>query len=338
MKVIYADVHRRHSPSSEFVDGEMKTHAEAPARAETILRALQEEGLSDIVAPRRYPFAPILAVHDVEYLHYLEKVYAVWVAEGRDRRGVVPDTFAVRRMPEKPAELIPQAGYYCFDTQTPVMAGTYEATLSAAYCALTGADMLLLGAPAAYALCRPPGHHAGRGMYGGYCYLNNVAVAATQLAREDRVAILDIDYHHGNGTQEIFYDSDRVLYVSIHGDPNRAYPFFSGFANECGVGLGEGFNRNFPLPARMEEGPYLRVLGDALEIVRTFSPGFLVVSIGGDILRGDPWGDFHLSPGSFARMGARIAELELPTLLVQEGGYSLRELGEGIVNALRAFS
>jgi acetoin utilization deacetylase AcuC-like enzyme len=197
--------------------------------------------------------------------------------------------------------------------------------------------MLLEGQSAVYALCRPPGHHAGRDIYGGYCYLNNAAIAASRLSKEARVAILDIDYHHGNGTQDIFYHSKHVLFVSIHANPNRAYPFFSGFADEHGIGEGFDFNHNFPLEAHVDEVQYLTVLNQAIDIIQQFDPGFLIVSFGVDNFCEDPLGDFDLSLESFSHIGERIARMQFPTLLVQEGGYNLQQLGESVVNMLWAF-
>ena len=338
MKIIYTEMHKLHAPQYEFTKNGMTPYSENPARANQILLTLQKSDFTDIVTPWQYPLGPIQAVHDSDYLHYLENIYGAWIAQGGPETGVIPDTFAVRTMGRRTQKLVKQAGYYCFDAQTPVVQRTYEAALSSAYCALTGADMLLKSEPVVYALCRPPGHHAGRDLYGGYCYLNNAAIAATRLSKEARVAILDIDYHHGNGTQNIFYDSNHVLFVSIHANPNRAYPFFSGFSDEHGVGAGRGFNHNFPLEANMDEGQYLTVLDQVLELIQQFAPGFLIVSFGTDTFRDDPLGDFDLSLESFSHIGERIAQMRFPTLLAQEGGYNLQKLGECVVKMLSAFN
>ena len=337
MKIIYSESHRQHDPPFEFTGDRLTPYSERPARAEAILRVLQERDYADVVAPQDYGLGPIREAHDPDYLHFLEHIYAGWVASGKLSTGVIPDTFAVRGMGGRPKDLLKQDGYYCFDAQTPIVAGTYRAALSSAHCALTGASLLLFGEPAAYALCRPPGHHAGRSLYGGYCYLNNAAVAAACLVREGRVAALDVDYHHGNGTQDIFYASDRVLFASIHADPNRAYPFFSGSAEERGTGPGEGFNHNFPLPARTDEAAYLATLGRAMEVIGRFGPRFLVVSAGVDTFQGDPLGDFDLSAEAFLRVGEGIAQARLPTLFVQEGGYNVAEMGACVANLLEGF-
>jgi acetoin utilization deacetylase AcuC-like enzyme len=239
----------------------------------------------------------------------------------------------------------------------PIVAGTYAAARAAANTALTGAALLLEGQRATYALCRPPGHHAGRDLYGGYCYLNNAAIAAQFLGvggwespptpnlqpptpnpqLTHRVAILDVDYHHGNGTQQIFYERGDVLFASIHADPARQYPYFAGHADERGAGAGLGANLNIPLEADVDDGRYLEALDEALRAVRAFDPRFLVVSAGFDTFGGDPIADFALSSAVYPQIGRRIAALGLPTLIVQEGGYAVEALGENAVGLLRGF-
>ncbi len=337
MKIIYSEKHNRHAPPYQFLGGRMAPYPEVPERAERILQALNARGVAEVVFPRAFSPDAVRAVHDPGYLHYLEHAYAAWVdAGGTSEAGLTPDTFAMRSLKGKPDTLIHQAGYYCFETQTPILEGTYGAAWASAGCALTGADLLLEGERAAYALCRPPGHHAGRDVYGGYCYLNNAAIAAMRLSREGRVAILDIDFHHGNGTQDIFYDSNEALFVSIHADPNRKYPYFSGFADEQGQGEGRGFTRNFPLEAGVDEARYLEVLNLALDAIRAFEPAFIVVSLGVDIYQGDPLGDFELSVEAFTRIGERLGQTALPALLVQEGGYDLETVGVCVGNVLQA--
>ena len=279
------------------------------------------------------------------------------------------DAFALPgwRSIRRPRSLRWRFGLHCFDPQTPLQPGTWTAALAAAGCALSGADLLLgsadtgppeAGPPltgggetAVYALCRPPGHHAGRDFFGGYCYLNNAALAARRLAGRSgasgpvlgagigpsssgrrrsgsRVAVLDLDFHHGNGTQEIFYRDPTVLYVSLHADPNEAYPYFAGYPEETGEGPGLGANRNFPLPQRCDERRYRETLAEALEVVRAFAPGYLVVSLGTDILSQDPVGGMGMSVQGFGRLGEEVRGLGLPTLVVQEGGYAVEAIGE----------
>ncbi len=337
VKVVYSDEHHRHDPPSEFVRDGMYPYSESPARAAAILDALRQEGCGEIIPPQEHPLDSIRAVHDEDYLHYLEHIYPAWAEAGRPETGVIPETFASPEMSSRPRQLLRQPGFFCFDAQTPIVRHTHAAALASTHCALTAADQLLAGATAAYALCRPPGHHAGRASYGGYCFLNNAAVAAAHLGRRGRVAVLDIDYHHGNGTQDIFYDSGRTLFVSIHADPNRAYPFFSGYAAEVGKGDGRGFNLNYPLPAGVDDRRYLQVLDQALEEIGSFRPGWLVVSAGVDTCGLDPLGDFRLSVDGFRQVGRDIAALNLPTLLVQEGGYNLACIGASVLNLVRAF-
>ena len=333
MKVLYSETHHRHAPAHELTREGYTPYFECPQRAESILRSLRETPGFQIIAPSPHPSESLLSIHDPGYLHFLEAIYPAWVQAGEPASGVVPVTFA--QGGRRPADLVNQTGYYCFDT-TPIVEGTYAAALEAARCALCAAELLLGGESAVYALCRPPGHHAARALCGGYCYLNNAALAAARLG--GRVALLDIDYHHGNGTQEIFYISDQVLFLSLHADPNYAYPFFWGYADECGAGKGEGYTRNFPLPAGTGDADYLAALDQALALIRNFCPDYLVLSAGFDLLAGDPLGDFAVSLEGLQWIGEKLADLRLPTLVVQEGGYNLENLGPAALNLLSPFA
>jgi len=300
-------------------------YVERPARVGALLEAVTATGLFAQVEPRRFGEGAILAVHDRDFATYLYNVCRTLSGN----RPVYPYVFPVRRPERRPKELAVRAGYYCIDTFTPLDRNAYAAARGAVDVALTGAEELLGGRPVVYALCRPPGHHAGRRTFGGFCYFSNAAIAAHRLSREGKVAVLDIDFHHGNGTQDIFYDRCDVLTVSIHGHPNVAYPYFSGFADETGEGKGLGFNRNFPLPENTDEAVYLAALDKALARIERFGADLLVVSLGLDTLRGDPTGFFLLTAGSMRTIGARLAGLRRPMLVVQEGGYSLRNLRRG---------
>lgn len=333
MKVVYSEIHHRHAPETELTREGYTPYFECPQRADTILLTLRETPGFQIIPPSTYTPELLLQVHDPGYLRFLEGIYPAWVQAGEPASGVVPVTFA--QGGRRPAELVNQTGYYCFDT-TPIVAGTYEAALEAARCALSAADLVLAGERAAYALCRPPGHHAARALCGGYCYLNNAALAATRLG--GRVALLDIDYHHGNGTQEIFYHSDQVLFLSLHADPNYAYPFFWGYADEGGTGKGEGYTHNLPLPAGTDDRAYLEALDQALALIQRFGPDYLVLSAGFDLLAGDPLGDFAVTLEGLQWIGEKLADLRLPTLVVQEGGYQLQHLGRAAVNLLGTFT
>jgi acetoin utilization deacetylase AcuC-like enzyme len=338
MKVIYSEDHRLHNPRYEFTDGVRKEIPETPARVDTIKSSL-EQGGHPFMAPPVHGMDALRLVHSENYLKFLAEVYDSWVEGGGNPEGVIPDTFASRGRAghlQSPDRL---AGYYCFDTSSPIVKGTFPAACSSAGCALTGAELLLSGEPAAYALCRPPGHHAGADYYGGFCFLNNAALAAERLRsdRNGRVAILDLDYHHGNGTQDIFYGTNSVFFASLHRDPREEYPFFWGSAEETGEGDGEGFNLNLPLPGGCDEACYLKALDKALNRISTFGAEFMVLSLGVDTFRGDPLGTFFLEVASFGRMGKLIQAMGVPTLIVQEGGYNVAELGMCVSQFLSAW-
>ncbi|MFL5803240.1 MAG: histone deacetylase family protein [Roseiflexaceae bacterium] len=361
---IFSADHALHDPPHEFLDGALMPIYESPARAAIIHAALERAALGPILSPRAFGLAPIQAAHSDDYLGYLEQIYERWVAAGGAPAAVLPGTLAVRWMGRRCDHPVAAPGYYCFDMSAPIVAGTYRAARAAADVALTGAALLLEGQRAVYTLCRPPGHHAGSDLYGGYCFLNNAAIAAEYLLqtmndegrtmneerepgndhrssfiahRSARVAILDIDYHHGNGTQQIFYARGDVLFVSIHADPLRQYPYFAGYADERGTGAGLGYNLNIPLEAGVADERYFAVLDEALAAIRAFAPRFLVVSAGLDTFGGDPLGDFALTAAAYPQIGRRIAALGLPTLIVQEGGYAITELGENVVGLLQGF-
>jgi acetoin utilization deacetylase AcuC-like enzyme len=342
MRVVYAAEQERHDPPFQLHFGQRAAPTEVPARTRSLVRAIQEAGLAEMVEPRSYPLEAITAVHSPEYLEFLRTANTVPLtdAESRGRPADIlfPSVWPYSdQWPLRVESVMAQIGVFCFDTYTPILPGTYEASLAAAACALTGADLLLEGRGDVLAVCRPPGHHALRNKCGGYCYLNNAAIAAQHLSRYGSVAILDVDYHHGNGTQSIFYDTDRVLYVSIHADPRHNYPFFSGFEEERGSGEGLGFNLNFPLPPGTTDERYAATLSLALEAVHEYQPRFLIVSLGFDACACDPIGDFALTPGFYGIMAARIAALRIPTLLITEGGYHLERIGELAVRFLQGW-
>lgn len=298
-------------------------YVEAPVRVRAILKAIEPTGLFERVAARSFGEKPILEVHDAEYAKYLKKACAQ-VPPGKS---VYPYVFPIRNASRPPRELPVRAGYYCIDTFTPLNANAYLAARGAVDCALTGAECVLEGYRLAYALVRPPGHHAERANFGGFCYFNSAAVAAHRFSRLGRVVVLDVDFHHGNGTQDIFWHRADVLTLSIHGDPANTYPYFTGFADEVGEGEGEGYNWNLPLADGIAGKRYRRALREALERIRAFDPAFLVLALGLDPAKGDPTGSWLLSTADFRRNGELLGALELPTLVVQEGGYRTRSLG-----------
>ncbi len=300
-------------------------YVERPARIEALEKVLESARFFERVRVREHGEKPIREVHDADLVSYLKRV-CDRIAPSRP---IYPYVFPIRRPERKPTDLAVRAGYYCIDTFTPLDQNAYRAARGAIDVALTAAEEVLGGRRVVYALCRPPGHHAGRRVFGGFCYFNNAAIAAQFLSKEGRTAILDIDFHHGNGTQDIFWNRGDVLTVSLHGHPNLAYPYFSGFSDEVGEGTGRGFNRNFPLPLNCGESAYENALTKALEAIERFKPIFLIVSLGYDTMKGDPTGSFALGLQSVQRVGHEIAALGKPLLIVQEGGYSLRNLRRG---------
>ncbi len=298
-------------------------YVEAPARIQAILRQIEPTGMFERMEPRRYPLSHIRAVHEGRLVSYLRRACAQVGME----RSVYPYVFPVRNAARPPKELPLRAGYFCIDTFTPINGNAYPAAVRGVECALTAADAVLGGRRLAYALVRPPGHHAERGAFGGFCYFNNAAVAGHYLSRFGRVAVLDVDYHHGNGTQDIFYDRRDVLTVSLHGHPSFAYPYFSGFAEEEGIGAGAGYNLNLPLPEQLDPEQYRRALARALSRIARFAPDFLVLATGFDTGAGDPTGSWSNRPADFTRIGHLIGGLGVPTVVVQEGGYRVRTLG-----------
>lgn len=299
-------------------------YVESPVRISAILSELKASDLFEIVKPREYPLRHIEATHDPDLVDYLKKACRNTPAG----KSVYPYVFPIRNRTRPPKDLSIRAGYYCIDTFTPINNNAFPAALRGVDCAVTAADEILRGRRMAYALVRPPGHHAERASFGGFCYFNNAAVAAQYLCRFGKVAILDIDYHHGNGQQDIFYDRADVLTVSIHGDPGFAYPYFTGFADEIGVGEGEGFNVNIALPETQDGGQYRMALTKAVKRIRHFAPAFLVIALGLDPAKGDPTGTWSLGPKDFEENGRLIRTLNLPTVIVQEGGYRTRTLGK----------
>ena len=334
MKVFYSTAHQDHNPEREFTSDGLVPYPETAHRVEAITTALNENGSFDLEFSAPIDPTALTAIHDADYLTFLAEVYTESSIHSAE---LVATTYARGAPGRRPSDRKAQMGYYGFDT-TPITPGTWAAALAAAGSALKGAENLQGGASQTYALCRPPGHHAGRNYFGGYCYLNNAALAAAHLAAEHPVAILDIDYHHGNGTQDIFYESAQVLFVSIHADPANQYPLYWGYADEYGRGDGEGLTRNFPLPPQTNDSAYLQVLDEALACIADFDPEYLIVSAGVDIYREDPLGDWEISLAGIAEIGTRIADAGHPTLLVQEGGYALAELGTAIRTLLIPFS
>jgi acetoin utilization deacetylase AcuC-like enzyme len=305
-------------------------YVESPIRIKTILKEIETTGIFKSIPIQHFSEKYLKSVHDPNYVDYLKKV----CENIGTAKSVYPYVFPIRNVTRPPKELPIRAGYYCIDTFTPLNQNAYLAAKRAVDCALTAANEILSGHRIAYALVRPPGHHAERRSFGGFCYFNSNAIAAQYLSASGKVAILDIDYHHGNGQQDIFYERSDVLTISIHGHPRFAYPYFTGFEDETGSCMGEKCNINFTLQENVDGQRYREILHKALKIIRKFQPQFLVVALGFDTAKGDPTGSWSLNAKDFEMNGKLIGGLFLPILVVQEGGYNHRNLG---INARHFF-
>jgi acetoin utilization deacetylase AcuC-like enzyme len=298
-------------------------YVEAPVRLSTILAALDKTQLFKRIEPRRVSEALIKKVHDPAYVDYLRRA-CKQLAPGKS---MYPIIFPLRNLLRPPKDIELQVGYYCLDTFTPLNSNAYLAARGAVDCAVTAANAVLDGAHISYALVRPPGHHAERRTFGGFCYFNSAAIAAHHLSNYGKVAVLDIDFHHGNGTQDIFYERSDVLTVSIHGDPRFAYPHFAGFKDETGSKEGEGFNINYPLAEHIDADKYRRTLAAAIKRIKSFDPAYLVVSLGLDTAKSDPTGTWNHTYKDFFKIGQLIGEMKYHTVVIQEGGYRTQTLG-----------
>ncbi len=339
--LVASDDHLAHAGLVELVAGREVPCFESPDRAVAIREALLATGDYDLVAPSDHGLDPIAAVHELELVDVVEHAWTDAVAAGHDpSRPLLPDTFLLRGYAGRmPLDRLPPArhdrlGAYCFDTATPIVAGTAGAARASVDIGLTALDLVLEGAPVAYGLCRPPGHHAGRNLIGGYCFYNNAAIVAESLVARgaERVAILDVDFHHGNGTQQIFWERGDVLYVSLHGDPAGIYPYYSGYAAERGAGEGDGTTLNLPLAAGTAGPGYLAALEEAMDAIRAFDADApLVVSLGFDTYHADPICDLALRTEDYGRMGSHIGDLGMSAVVLQEGGYAVEALGANAV-------
>ncbi len=339
--VFASDAHLAHAGLIELVGGREVPCHESPERAIRIRAALEQSGGYAIRPPREHGRDPILAVHDHGLVDLLEHAWADALTGGHSpTRALIPDTFLTRaydggmELAALPDSRYLALGAFCFDTATPLVAGSFDAARDAVDVALTAMQAVLDGAALAYGLCRPPGHHASRRMFGGYCLFNNAAIVAERLVSlgASRVAILDVDYHHGNGTQSIFWDRPEVLYVSLHADPRDAYPFFSGLVQETGAGRGAGFTRNLPLPRGTDGAAYATALADGLAMIEDFDPDApVVLSLGFDTFVEDPIGGFTLQTDDYAHLGSLVRGLGRGVVALQEGGYAVEAIGANAV-------
>ncbi len=337
MKAIYSERHRRHDPQFFLVRGVVSRTTEQPERADRLLSGLAA-GRHQIIEPTAFGQGPRLRVHSPEYLDFLEQAWEAWMALGDAGAEMIANIHPVRHPATYPTHIVGRLGWHTLDTACPIGPGTWQGACAATDVAATAAQLVLDGEAAAYALCRPPGHHAYRDQASGFCFLNNSAIAAAHLRlAHERVAILDVDVHHGNGTQDIFYERADVLTVSIHADPAAYYPFFWGHAHERGAGPGLGANLNIPLPLGTGDNGYLQALARARMMLDAFAPTALVVALGLDASEHDPLAGLAVTTEGFRRIGAAIAAIGLPTVFVQEGGYLSDILGRNLAAVLGGF-
>ncbi len=340
MLTVYSDDHRLQNAQFELIDGKLLPPFENPRRADLVFAEIQQQQLGEILPAQAFGLEAVLRVHDPGYVKFLEQAWPDWVAAHGDY-DALPLNWPTRTMRHDriPDAIDGKLSYYSFDAGTPITAGTWRAATSAANVTLTAQQLIVQGARSAFALCRPPGHHAAKDFYGGYCFLNNAAIAAQSFrdAGAERVAILDVDYHHGNGTQAIFYDRSDVLFLSLHGHPQQEYPYFLGYEDELGVGAGEGYNQNYPLPWGTLWEEYQLALIDAIQRIQTYGPDVVVVSLGVDTFEQDPISKFRLRSNHYLDIGKHIAELNKPTLFVLEGGYATEQIGVNVANVLIGF-
>ncbi|WP_347309734.1 histone deacetylase family protein [Defluviimonas sp. SAOS-178_SWC] len=338
MKAVLDERQRVHDPKMFMANGVRLPNPEQPARIDVLRDGAKEAGCR-FVSPTDHGLGPIAALHSPEYLVFLETIHTRWSRIDGASDEVIPNIHPDRRTASYPRSATGQAGFHQADTSCPISAGTWEAAYWSAQTALSGAEAVIAGEPAVYALSRPPGHHAFADLAGGFCFLNNSGIAAEAFLRAGRrPAILDVDVHHGNGTQGIFYHRRDVLTVSIHADPVRFYPFFWGHAEERGAGEGLGYNLNLPLPRGTDDTAYLEALDTALAHIKVFGADVIVVALGLDAHENDPFKGFRVTTGGFARIAAKIAGLSVPILIVQEGGYLQPDLGANLTSFLSGMS
>jgi acetoin utilization deacetylase AcuC-like enzyme len=340
VRTFFSEDHRLHFPQAELSGGQLVTPFERPSRVEYVLRRLRERRLGEVADPGPVDMGPVRRLLDAGYLGFLETAWADWKAEGMAGEVIAAGMPTRRQRHDRiPRNIDGRVAYYCHAAETAMTAGTWRAALSSAASAQAAQREVAGGARAAFALCRPPGHHATGDQYGGYCFLNNAAVAA-QMFRDGgagRVAVLDIDFHAGNGTQDIFYGRGDVLYASVHGDPLDTYPWFAGFADETGAGEGEGTTVNVPLPPGTGMEGWGEALDHLIRRLRAFGAEALVVSLGVDAYKEDPISFFRLESEDFAEAGRRIGRMGLPTVFCMEGGYAIEQVGVNTVNVLEGF-
>ena len=342
-KIIYSGNHYKHDPQLFFSMGRMEKFPEMPSRIEMIKSSLVERGFTDFLSFKDFGYDPIYSVHAVEYVEYLKTAYPKWTERGGDAHGVAPDIFATRlkevfgKHDVDHSNIFDQAANFNMDCSAVIAKDTYQVVYEGAQCSITGADHVLSTKESALVLTRPPGHHSARDLAGGFCFLNNAAIAAEYLVRRGaNVTILDLDYHHGNGTQSIFWERSNPICISLHGKGD--YPYFTGYAEEIGKGRGVGCNHNVPLPHGTSNELYLEALRNTIDFkIMSKRPNYLVISLGVDTFAGDPIGTFKLTSNAFLEIGKLLAGINVPTLFVIEGGYAVEAIGTNVANVISGF-
>lgn len=340
MLTFFSPGSRLRQARSELHDGALVAPFESPERADLVLAAIQQAALGDVRTPADYGLAPVLAVHDPDYVNFLANCWQAWQAAGHAGEAIA-NIWPARtlRSDKIPQSVSGQLGYYALAAETSISQGTFEAAMASKDTALGAVEHTLATNAPSFGLCRPPGHHAAFDQFGGYCFFNNAAIAAQRALAEGkrRVAILDVDFHHGNGTQQIFYRRDDVLVLSLHGDPQVTFPYYSGYVDEVGEGPGEGFNANYPLPPGTSVATWMATLEQALERIHQAECELLIVSLGVDIFEGDPISAFTFKRDDFTALGKRLAQAGLPCVFLMEGGYAVEDIGVNVVNVLHGF-
>ncbi|SLN57899.1 Acetylpolyamine aminohydrolase [Roseovarius litorisediminis] len=338
MLTVYSEKHKLRDSKAEIFGGELVPPFECPRRAEIILERVKTQKLGPIISPNDYGLDPVLAVHDAGYVSFLETCYSEWKAKGFGGEAIAL-CWPTRTMnaPQIPRDIEGKLGYYALAAETAISGGTWEAALASKDVALTATDHVLKTKGAAFALCRPPGHHAAIDQFGGYCFLNNAAIAAQNALDQglSKVALLDVDFHHGNGTQNIFYTRDDVFFLSLHGDPMDAFPHFLGHAEETGIGAGAGLTANYPMRPGTGYAAWKAALEDAIARIHAYKPDLLIISLGVDTFQNDPISFFKLTSDDFTDYGQLLGNMGLPTVYVMEGGYAVDEVGINTINVLQ---
>ncbi|SDM25919.1 Acetoin utilization deacetylase AcuC [Modicisalibacter muralis] len=340
MLTFHSEDTKKRQAKTELHAGELVAPFECPERVDIVIDRVRKVGLGEIRSPDAYGLDPVLAVHDRRYIEFLENACDDWAAAGF-KGEPIPSIWPTRRLRDDviPANIDGRIGYYALAAETSLCLGTFAAAQASKDIALSALDHVMRTGEPAFGLCRPPGHHAAVDQFGGYCFFNNAAIAAQHALNNGmkKVAILDIDFHHGNGTQDIFYERDDVLFLSLHGDPRDEFPYFLGFADETGRGKGEGFNVNYPLPSGTDYATWASTLDDAIQRIAAYQAEILIVSLGVDTFENDPISSFKLKSEDYIDCGRRLKALGIPTTFLLEGGYAVEEIGINTVNVLTGF-